>query len=244
LKKLIERVRKARGGLTSGSEEAVTTSAYGSEPSWSQSYDTWGARFQMQGTGKFLGVIDGIMHTPFRVGSDGTTCWLRIGADVTALPAQEIAQKNLLFADPFAAGGGGDADRVIREMKLEYLGEAVVRGRRCYRVRSWAVALWGPDWLSPVRDWSIDAVSLLPLRLEELGDHPSATDYTHTRVNQPIPDAEFRPEAGPGLKAAKADPLEEGYTKRFLTVNDGSSGRMSVRWGMQGPKGTKSGGLN
>jgi hypothetical protein len=40
------------------------------------------------------------------------------------------------------------------------------------------------------------------------------------------------------------EPLAEGYTRRFLNVHDGSDGRMSVRWGMKGPKGTRSGGLN
>jgi hypothetical protein len=153
-----------------------------------------------------------------------------------------MAEKNLLLCDAFEAASTADAERIIREEKLEYLGETTVRGRRCYRVRSWALDFLTRDWLSPIRDWYFDAATLLPIRIEMDGDY--RIDYTHTRVNQPIPEEEFRPDAGPNVRAVPADPLEEGYTRRFLNVNDGSSGRMSVRWGMKGPKGTKSSGLN
>jgi hypothetical protein len=34
------------------------------------------------------------------------------------------------------------------------------------------------------------------------------------------------------------------YTNRYVVIRDGSDGRMSARWGKQGPKGSSSGGLN
>jgi hypothetical protein len=100
--------------------------------------------------------------------------------------------------------------------------------------------------LSPIRDWFFDTETLLPVRVEDIGRAAVTTslDYRHTAVNQPIPDNEFKPESGPDLKSVAAEPLKEGYTTRFLNVMDGSNGRMSVRWGMQGPKGTSSSGLN
>jgi hypothetical protein len=245
LRQLVERVRKARRDLTSVSEEALWTifSAEDRSPGWYHSYETHGSRFLMQGGQKFVGVVDDVMRIPFRVGSDGTTCWFRRRNELTSLPAKDVAEKHLLFCDPFNAAGPADAERVIREEKLEYLGETTVRGRRCYGVRSWAVALGG-EWLSPVRDWFFDATTLLPVRVEMVGSGGQTIDYTHTRVNQPIPDEAFKPESGPDVKAVPAEPLAEGYTRRFLNVIDGSSGRMSVRWGMQGPKGTSSSGLN
>ena len=82
----------------------------------------------------------------------------------------------------------------------------------------------------------------LPVRVELLGSY--AIDFTHTRINEPIPDEEFRPQTGADIKAVPSEPLPEGFTRRFLNINDGSSGRMSVRWGMKGPKGTSSSGLN
>ena len=75
-------------------------------------------------------------------------------------------------------------------------------------------------------------------------DDTIATDYLDVRINEPIPDEEFRPTVAPDVQAGPVVPLAEGYTRRFLNVNDGTGGRMSVRWGMTGPKGTNSSGLN
>src|SRR5262249_21367117 len=161
------------------------------------SLETNGSRFQMQGGQKFFGAVDGVMRIPFRVGSDGTTCWLRRRDERISLPAKEMAEKNVLFCDAFEAASTADAERIIRGEKLEYLGEITVRGRRCYRVRSWAIDFITRDWLSHIRDWYFDAATLLPIRIEMDGDY--RIDYTHTRINQPIPDEEFRPDAGPNV---------------------------------------------
>ena len=75
-------------------------------------------------------------------------------------------------------------------------------------------------------------------------DDSLAMDYLDVRINKPISDEEFRPPFGPDLRKAQLDPLDEGYTRRFLNVNDGTGGRMSVRWGKTGPKGWSSSGLN
>ena len=244
LSQLVERVRKARRDLRSVSEEALLVHSYSPFPYWYQTFEIQGSRFQMQGEQKYLGIIDGIMHIPFRVGSDGKTCWLRRDNERITLAAKEIKEKNLLFCDAFHSAGTEDAKRVIQDMKLEYLGEAVVRGRRCHRLRSWVVELSSFDSLSPIREWYIDTETLLPLRVETAGVASQTIDYSHSRVNQPIPDKEFSPDTEPGVKAVDAEPLAEGYTLRFLNVVDGSNGRMSVRWGEKGPKGTRSGGLN
>ena len=100
-------------------------------------------------------------------------------------------------------------------------------------------------------DWSIDAETFLPSRVETILihwiRHYSALDFKYTRINQPIPDEEFRPETvakSPKPKEEPEPPLAAGYTRRFINLSDGSNGRMSVRWGMKGPKGTSSSGLN
>ncbi|HTU22570.1 MAG TPA: sigma-70 family RNA polymerase sigma factor [Gemmataceae bacterium] len=244
LHQLVQRVRKARRGLRSVSEEARWAHSYGPLSSWHQTFTMQGARFQMQGEQRFLGVIDGIMRIPFRIGSDGTTAWLRIKNERIALPAKEIKEKNVLLCDAFHSVGTEDADRVIQDMKLEHLGEAIVRGRRCQRVRSWVTELGSLDYLPPIREWYIDNQTLLPLRVEMAGMGLQMIDYIHSNVNQPIPDKEFRPDEEPGTKDVKAQPLDKDYTYRFVNVIDGSNGRMSVRWGEKGPKGTRSGGLN
>lgn len=244
LHQLVERVRKARRELQSLSEEVRWAYSTSSLSPWDQSFEMKGARFQMQGDQKYLGVVDSIMHIPFRVGSDGTTAWLRRTNERTTLPAKEIKEKNVRICDAFHSAGAEDAKRVIQDMKLELLGEATVRGRRCRRVRSWATELSVFDSLSPIREWYIDAQTLLPLRVESAQMGFQMIDFHHSRVNQPTPDKEFRPDEEPGVKDVKAQPLDKNYTYRFLNVVDGSNGRMSIRWGAKGPKGTTSSGLN
>lgn len=240
---LVEKIRSARAKLTSVSEEILSALTWGSQPAWLGRYDFRGVVFRMQGQRQFVARIDHIMHSPFRVGSDGTRCWFQYQNEVTTCPFGDIAEKNLLFCDPFGAGGTKDAATVVREMKLDYLGDVVFDGRPCHKIRSWDVKLWAMGtWLTPVRDWYIDAQTLLPVCLETNG--MPETEYRYTRINQPIPDEEFQPETGSGIQIKDPEPFDENYTSRYLNVIDGTNGRMSVRWGMEGPKGTRSSGLN
>ena len=158
--------------------------------------------------------------------------------------------KYVAICDAFDASGPADAARIIRDRKLQYVGEAVVRGRRCHRIRSWNLLNLATTLHGSLLEWSIDAETFLPARVELLlvGDFPSsyAIDFTYSRINQPIPDEAFRLATDPDAPRSNGEPepLTEGYTRRFLNVKDGSDGRMSVRWGMTGPKGRMSSGLN
>jgi hypothetical protein len=95
-------------------------------------------------------------------------------------------------------------------------------------------------------------------------------EFTYTGLNQPIPEEAFRPPSGLGQPTARketgpmmeaytrrfwatlreawidvmTEPMRAGFTRRFLDVSDVSNGRMSVRWGMRGPKGTMASGRN
>jgi hypothetical protein len=179
------------------------------------------------------------MHIPFRIGSDGATCWF-VGKDKRiAVPSQAIEEKSLLFVDPFHAKDPASASAMICDWKLDYAGTVDLNGRQCHLIRSWNVTRFGPVVTLGLR-WYIDAKTLLPVRVAS-GD-AYTVDYTYSRLNEAIPDDEFRPPAG--VQAGEPEPLPGGYTRRFLNAIDGSSGRMSVRWGMKGPKGVNSSGLN
>ena len=250
LRRLVEKVRDARRKLTSVSEEVLTTAIVGpSSPDWYQRLDAQGSRFAMQGDRKFSGEVDALMGTPLRVGSDGERCWWR-GVEIEAIvPFEDVADKNLAICDAFDANGPADAARIIRDRRLEYVGEAVVRGRPCHRIRSWNLENL-ENGIGTILEWSIDSDTFLPARVEVVlvGLCPSShtIDFTYSRVNQPIPVEAFRPETDPAAPRSNrvSGTLPEGYTRRFLTVKDGSDGRISVRWGMTGPKGAMSGGLN
>jgi Big-like domain-containing protein len=252
LQQLVEKVRDVRRKLTSLSEEAVSTSTDAVFlPDWYQRFRTEGSQFKMQGDRKFMGEVDAIMGIPFRIGSDGVRCWLVRENQLVTVPFESMEEKNLAFCDPFRASRPDDTARIIRDQKLEYLGEAILRGHRCHRIRSWQAGGASTHLPGKFHDWFIDAETLLPSRVETILIHSmrahSSIDFSYARVNQPIPDEEFRPETiarAPRPKAESEPPLAEGYIRRFINVSDGSNGRISVRWGMKGPKGTSSSGLN
>jgi hypothetical protein len=242
LVRFLERVQAARRNRTGLREDVITTSsdAFGAFR-WRHRFTTGGATFAMRDDRHFYGEVDEIMGIPFRVGCDGETCWMLSDNELTTVPFDQVAEKNLLVGDPFGAASRANAPEVIRDRKLEDLGQANALGRPCRRIRSWDVRLFATDFVIPPVDWYIDVESLLPVRI----DTGFATmDFTYPLLGEPIPDDLFRGRADPGIREAKAEPLAEGYTRRFLTVIDGSNGRMSVRWGSKGPKGTSSGGLN
>jgi len=72
----------------------------------------------------------------------------------------------------------------------------------------------------------------------------SRTRFLYDAVNKPLPAGDFAVPKLEGLSPTPPEPLDEDYTKRFINLRDGSDGRMSVRWGKEGPRGTSSSGLN
>jgi hypothetical protein len=93
--------------------------------------------------------------------------------------------------------------------------------------------------------WWIDAESLLPVAVENYSTSSRYVhDFSFRHVNEPIAQTLFRTPSGEGITRAEPEPLGEGYDRTFLNARDGSAGRMSVRWGKKGPKGTSSSGLN
>jgi hypothetical protein len=239
---LIGRIREACRKVTSVSEIATTVHIYRyGMPDWDHSFHSQGATFKMQGSDQFVAEIDEIMHVPFRIGCDGPTCWFVAPERRIAVPSRAIHEKNVHLLDPFGVKGEADAGKIIRDWKLEDGGEVDLNGRRCHLIRSWNVTLTPGMDVIPGPRWYIDSATLLPARVEHGGSF--AIDFAYSRINEPIPDAEFRP-AGAAIPVAEPEPLPEGYTRGFLNVIDGTSGRMSVRWGMEGPAGRSSGGLN
>ena len=239
---LMRRIRAARSQLTSVSERVRHLIVMGLQPAWLSRYSCRPFFFKMQGKRQFLANIDRLAGA-FRVGSDGTTCWNRHDDKLVICPAADIAEKNVLFCDPFAVTSRADVTQLIRYLKLEYLGDSMLWGRPCHRVRSWKITPpRHSNTVGDICDWYIDAQSLLPLRLERNG--VPCTDYHYDSINEPIPVEQFRPQWNAKLRPAGLRPLNRHYTWRFLNVMDGSNGHMACSWGRKGPRRTASGGLN
>lgn len=244
LRALIGRIREACRKVTSVSETATTVTTYQKGLlDWSGSFRSEAATFKMRGDDRFVAEIDEVMHITFRIGSDGASCWF-VASDPDrriAVPSRAIAEKNVHLVDPFGVRGEADVGRIIRDRKLEYGGEVDLDGRRCHLIRSWNVMVVTGMGVIPAPRWYIDAATLLPARVM-IGEE-YAFNFAYARINEPIPDAEFRPSGG-AIPVAEPEPLPEGFTRRYLDIFDGSDGRTTVRWGMVGPAGQAGSGRN
>ncbi len=229
-------------------------------------------RFAFQGDRQFIGDVSGWMGQAFMVGSDGATCWFlheRRSADsgpalaLISCDVDKVEKKRVLIADAFGVDDEtidkGPIDGPLDEGPLA--GPAIEKhiakrsltlvnsGRGPadpYVVRSWSARNLGGDtaWVE-VTDWGIDAETFLPTRVvSSFGGHQMTTELAYSDVNEKLPLQRFQPPADETAQKEDPAPLSEKYDIRFLQLGDGSSGRVSCRWGMTGSGGTSSSGLN
>ena len=99
--------------------------------------------------------------------------------------------------------------------------------------------------------WWIDSETYLPVQVATRTRYNSVhiNRFTYERINEFLDDLEFWPEFFKGAKPEipqikQWEQLSEDFNTRFLNVKDGSTGQMSVRWGICGSKGRSSTGLN
>ena len=252
---VLNQMRLARQQLTALSERVTTSDAWALLPSAqsASTINTQSATFKFQGNGQFYGDVTQCMHTgTFVVASDGDQCWWhktmekngQIEEFLQVAPYDVFDEKNVLICDPFGLQNR-DVEEAIADLHLEYEGTSTLNGRHCHVIKSTTAGLCG-KWVTAriTRLW-VDAQQLMPVQAatNQLEGRALYT-FAFDRLNDPIPDPEFAPPSGDNIVLQPVDPLTDGYTTRFLTVIDGSSGEMSVRWGMTGPKGTSSSGLN
>jgi len=249
LHKLVERIRRKRRDLTSA-EITVRRTLLVTGSCWFTAMTTEQARFAFQGDRQFYADVSDIMRSEhFLVGSDGRECWTRLNDDVIACPYDDVDVKNVGMAKVFPAERYETVEDAIQALRLEYLGTIELAGRTCHRIRSWRATITPISdvvLVNGMTEWLIDAESLLP-RTVETGGTGSRSQYAYTyhNLNRPIAESRFQSPKGDGIVRRSPDPLGEGYDRRFLNARDGSSGRMSVRWGKIGPDGRRSSsGLN
>lgn len=94
------------------------------------------------------------------------------------------------------------------------------------------------------REWLFDAKSLLPVLFEAFSNIPVRYEFTYDSIDEELADEIFEPPVDVGRTPAEPEPLEKGFDQRSFNVLDGSAGRISIRWGKTGPRGTQSSGLN
>ena len=259
LREVVDAVRRNRLALKSLETTVRIVSPWASRHlGWWNSVGVDYACFGFQGERQFYADVSSIMeYSPstiippriFRLGSDGRECWFlhvfnhanenSSYKQMFFCPFDATRDRTVIIGDPFGSKRFASTEKAIQEMKLEYLGDVTREGKTCYRVRSWEGRILTNSAYA-VRDWLIDAKSLLPAVCEN--SYPSY-EFSYARVNEPIPAKTFHVPAASGV-SLEPFKLEEGYDHFFIQACDGSNGRMSARWGQQGSKGSSSSGLN
>jgi len=226
---LLTSMQQARGKITSIAEQVQTLLATGGDE-----YHVSGAFFKRQGNGQFYGDVSEPMLScsVFRIGCDGLYWWWQNGDSLVVCPAPDMEDVNACICDPFDLTSGTPA-AAIAESALKYAGRTNLDGADCY-----CVATGTGD--NPAQ-WWIDAGTLRPV---EVRQDPLRSRFFYDSVNTKLSEADFAVPKLDGVTPSPPEPLGNGYTRRFVNLRDGSDGRMSVRWGMEGPGGRSSSGLN
>jgi hypothetical protein len=206
------------------------------------------ATFKWQRPGLFYSDAVGPMLAcdAFAIGSDGVNAWWHYedGKKKTLVlcPATEVHRKNVSICDPFDLTWR-TVPAAIDELGLSYLGMTKRGDQNCHLVEAWTIQTSGQTMTDGyLTRWWTDDRDYRPVEVRQIGDgYEVRTSFHYDAVNEPLPQATFAP---PDLKPDPPAALDADYTNRFLNVRDGADGRMSVRWGKQGPKGRSSSGLN
>jgi carboxyl-terminal processing protease len=253
---LLEKIQKMRSNLKSLSETVYMTNSSDNRTESNRTV------FKLKGRRQFYADVSDVIGVPFHIGSDGENCWWYSGREdkerLIMAPFDEIDDKNVVICDPFFLTEN-DVVTAITKFNLEYLGTKSHDGKVCHIIRSWSVSI--RSWSSKeditnceVGTYWIDSETYMPVQIEnDFGLFNLSYVFNYIHINEPLADSNFRPDfvkgvepQGPNVqfKDLPEHQFDKESDKRFLNVQDGSSGNMSVRWGKYGPKGTVSSGLN
>jgi outer membrane lipoprotein-sorting protein len=252
---LLEKIQKMRSNLRSLSEAVYMTHSSDNRTESNRTI------FKLKGRRQFYADVSDVMGVPFHIGSDGENCWWYYGREgkerLIMASFDEIDDKNVIICDPFYLTEN-DVVTAIKKFNLEYLGTRSHGGKVCHIIRSWSVSIrsWKPKDITDCKigTYWIDSETYMPVQIEnDFGLFNLSYVFNYIHINEPLAGSNFRPDFVKGVEPQDPDvqfkdlpehQFDKKSDKRFLNVQDGSSGNMSVRWGKYGPKGTVSSGLN
>ena len=242
---ILKRLQDQYGGIKSARVTATTAMEYHTME-WSSQLDQYEAYFAKQDK-KYFGDVSQVMRLSdkFQVGCDGESCWFRRSKEVTVVPVNEVEQQDVSVADGFNASTNRSPEDIVSDYEFEHVGLRTIGGRRYHVLRSWAnVKSWWQKThrVTRFKEWLIDDETALLFQI--YSGRVFTTRFLYEAINEDIPASVFAVPAGAGVTVRHAEPLGDGFSRRFLNVSDGTNGRMSLRWGKQGIKGMSSVGLH
>jgi beta-lactamase regulating signal transducer with metallopeptidase domain len=246
LKEVLTQIKKTRMGLNSLQEVIYTSLTLGADKK-EEKIDK--VTIKMQGEKQFYADMSESFEKPWIIGSDGQTCWFyneyKDEGKLVVLDYNEIERKNISICNVFGLSEAG-VEEAAALNNLEYAGTETFDGKNCHIIRGWNASVRGDRALCIVNTWLIDGETYMPMKmLQESSYGELNCRFEYERINQVFDNSEFKPESVTSIAGEPEEPLGEGYETRFITIVDGTeNGRMSVRWGKQGSKGTVSSGLN
>jgi len=247
---LLDTLKQKRKHLTSVAER-VQSLELGLDRNLFTSLKSQSASFEWQQPDKFYGDVSEVMLscTAFRIGSDGRDWWFYSESDnrqtFQVCPVAQMHRVNTSFCDPFGLTRKSPA-KAASDLGLNYVGQATLGGTEHDVLEAWTVDTVGDTmaW-GKLTKWWIDARTALPAQMEQFFDSGvSRTRFLYDVVNETLPVAEFAVPRIEGLTPSPPESLDQDYPNRFVSIRDGSNGRMSERWGKVGPKGRSGSGLN
>lgn len=196
-----------------------------------------GSRFMWEAPNRyFADVAETMRLAAFRLGSDGTNWWWHVQSEkknrLVICPIAEMHQVNASFCDPFGAVSGA----VQNGLRYEGIRDGLAL------VSKWSVERFDAFVNASRTEWLIDPQTHRPAEVIQYHEgFVFRQRFRHETVNSPLAIERFLP---PSMPPEPLEPLDSGHTNRFVNIMDGSDGRMSVRWGKEGPAGASSSGLN
>ncbi len=248
---LLEAMRQKRAQLTSLAERVQSLSLSRDAGAFIR-LESKSASFQWQHPDRLYGDASQEMLScrAFRIGSDGESWWWHYAGppDETKLivcPAKDMHTRNVSICDPFDLAHRAPA-QAATDLGLGLVGQSNTGETVGPLVVAWDLQVHDGGFVwGQLNQWRIDPENFRPMEVEIA--HPSGVirrRFHYDAVNQRLDTKAFAVPKLEGVSPSRPEALDADYTERFINLRDGSDGRMSVRWGKQGPKGMYSSGLN
>lgn len=204
-----------------------------------------GSSFQWQSPNLyFADVSDEMMRLRFAIGCDGRSWWYACSDPmcIKVCPMDQMQERDVTLCDPFDLLDQ-KPEKAAAGLELRYAGTASDQGHTDAIIERRQSA--SPSAESGLIRWKIDPQTGLPIEISEIADGVVQKErFFYDRINQPTPQEVFAVPRIKGIASTQPTALDGKYNRRFIQIDDGSDGTISLRWGRKGPGGRISSGLN